>query len=155
MQKPILKVGDPAPIFKAQDDRGDVFDLSMQRGKWTVLYFYPKAGTPGCTRQACAFRDGVAAIRDLGGEVFGVSADRVDALARFRDHHGLNFSLLSDQGLDIIRLYGCKFPLLSISNRWTFIIGPDLRIRSIDRSVNPVEDAQKVAAKLSELVAVV
>ena len=152
MPSSIPEIGNPAPLFKTKDDSGKDFDLSLRKGQWTILYFYRKAGTPGCTRQACAFRDGIAAIRELGGDVFGVSADSVAALAGFRDRHRLNFALLSDPRSEVIRLYGCKMPLLGISKGWTFLIDPDLRIRSIEKEVNPVEDAFKEASKLREFI---
>ena len=140
-----LKVGDPAPIVNLKTDEGADFDLYSRKGQWTVLYFYPKAETPGCTRQACAFRDGVSQIRMLGAELFGVSSDRLEALKRFKAKHNLNFTLLADPGLDAIKSYGTKMPLLRISKRWTFIIDPDLRIRAIEKDVDPVLDARRVA----------
>ena len=75
-----LKLGDPAPVLKLKTDEGASFDLNSRKGQWTVLYFYPKADTPGCTKQACAFRDNISQIRKLGAELFGVSADSVEAL---------------------------------------------------------------------------
>jgi peroxiredoxin Q/BCP len=116
-----------------------------------VLYFYPKADTPGCTKQACAFRDSLSAIRKLGAEIFGVSADDVDALKKFKTNHNLNFVLLADPGMDAIKAYGSKMPVVSMSKRWTFIIDPDLKIRSIDKDVDPVLDAKRVAETLQKL----
>ena len=148
-----LKVGDPAPGFKLQTDEGANFDLQLRKGKWTVLYFYPKADTPGCTKQACAFRDNILEIRKLGADIFGVSADGVEALKKFKTNHKLNFTLLADPGLDAIKAYGTKMPVMSMSKRWTFIVGPDLRIRSIEKDVDPVLDARRVAEKIKELKA--
>jgi peroxiredoxin Q/BCP len=146
-----LKLGDPAPGFKLQTDDGASVDLQSRKGKWTVLYFYPKADTPGCTKQACAFRDNIGPIRKLGAEIFGVSADNVDALKKFKKNHALNFPLLADPGLDAIHAYGTKMPVMNMSKRWTFIIGPDLKIRAIEKDVDPVLDAQKVAEALKKL----
>jgi peroxiredoxin Q/BCP len=146
-----LKVGDPAPAVKLRTDAGKEFDLAARKGLWTVLYFYPKADTPGCTKQACAFRDNLDRIRARGAELFGVSADGVEALRKFKEKHRLNFTLLADPGLDAIQAYGTKMPVLGMSKRWTFIIGPDLVIRAIDRDVDPVLDAERVARKLEEL----
>ena len=148
-----LKVGDPAPGFKLQTDEGANFDLQSRKGQWTVLYFYPKAETPGCTKQACAFRDNILEIRKLGADLFGVSADGVEALKKFKKNHNLNFTLLADPGLDAIKAYGAKMPVMSMSKRWTFIVGPDLRIRSIEKDVDPVLDARRVAEKIKELTA--
>jgi peroxiredoxin Q/BCP len=146
-----LKLGERAPEFKLKTDQGTIFDLQSRKGQWTVLYFYPKAGTPGCTKQACAFRDNIAQIRKLGAEVYGVSADDVEALQKFKKDQKLNFVLLADPGLDAIKAYGTKMPVVSISKRWTFIIDPNLQIRSIDKDVDPVLDAKKVAETLQML----
>ncbi len=148
-----LKVGDSAPGIRLKTDEGKDFDLNERKGQWTVLYFYPKAETPGCTKQACAFRDGISQIRTLGAELFGVSADGVDSIKKFKANHKLNFTLLADPGLDAIRRYGAKMPILKMSKRWTFIIDPDLKIRAIERDVDPVLDARRVAEMLKELEA--
>jgi thioredoxin-dependent peroxiredoxin len=132
-------------------DEGTDFDLHSRKGQWTVLYFYPRAETPGCTRQACAFRDGISQIRMLEADLFGVSADGVEALKKFKANHNLNFTLLADPGLDAIRRYGAKMPLLRMAKRWTFIIDPDLRIGAIEKDVDPVLDARRVVEMLKEL----
>jgi peroxiredoxin Q/BCP len=146
-----LKVGDPAPGVILKTDEGKSFDLNDRKGRWTVLYFYPKAGTPGCTKQACAFRDNISQIRVLGAEIFGVSSDDVDALKEFKANHNLNFTLLADPKLDVIRKYGTKMPAVNYSKRWTFIIGPDLKVRAIEKDVDPVLDAKRVAETLKRL----
>ena len=148
-----LKLGDPAPGLKLKTDSGADFDLKSRKGEWTVLYFYPKADTPGCTKQACAFRDNIAIIRKLGAEIYGVSADSVETVNNFKKKHSLNFVLLADPGLDAIKAYGTKMPVINISKRWTFVIGPDLRIRAIEKDVDPVLDAERVAAMLKDLQA--
>jgi peroxiredoxin Q/BCP len=146
-----LNVSDPAPPFKVKDYNGKEFSLDSRKGKWTVLYFYPKAGTPGCTKQACAFRDGIKKIRDLGAEVYGISTDTVAEQAKFHVDQHLNFPLLADPDARVVEQYGSKITGLSMSKRWTFIIGPKLIIRDIERDVDPVLDATKVAAKIAEL----
>ncbi len=146
-----LKPGDPAPGLKLKTDEGAGFDLNSRKGQWTVLYFYPKADTPGCTKQACAFRDNISQIRKLGAEIFGVSADSVESLKKFKVKHNLNFVLLADSGLDAIKAYGTKMPVINMSKRWTFIINPDLKIGSIEKDVDPVLDAQRVAEVLQQL----
>ncbi len=148
-----MKSGDPAPAIKLQTDEGAPFDLQSRKGKWTVLYFYPKADTPGCTKQACAFRDNISRIRELGAEIFGISADQPEALAKFKKKHSLNFTLLADPDLKAIKAYGSKMPVVSMSKRWTFILDPSLRIRAIEKDVDPVLDAQRVAEKLRQLQA--
>ncbi len=148
-----LKVGEIAPHFSAITHDGSVFDLNSRKGKWTVLYFYPKAETPGCTKQACAFRDNLKKITALGAAVFGVSADTKDRQAEFHKHHKLNFTLLADPDSSVIKLYDTKMPIVSLSKRWTFILDPELVIRGIDKDVDPVKDALKVAAAIQEMQA--
>lgn len=148
-----LKVGDPAPKFIAKTHEGKDFSLESRKGKWTVLYFYPKADTPGCTKQACAFRDSIKKIRDQGAEVYGISSDSVEAQAKFHKKHHLNFPLLADPKSKIIRQYGAKMMAVNLSKRWTFIIDPELRIRTIDKEVDPVKDAGKVTAEIIRLKA--
>ncbi len=146
-----LQPGIKAPLFTAKTHDGKDFALQSREGKWTVLYFYPKAGTPGCTKQACAFRDNIEAIHKLGAEVYGVSSDSVEDQAKFHTEHKLNFTLLADPDDKVIQLYGSKMPVLKMSKRWTFIISPALTIVSVDRDVDPVLDAKKVAEKISKL----
>jgi len=145
-----LKVGDAAPEFKLKTDAGTDFDLAGRKGQWTVLYFYPKAETPGCTKQACAYRDNIKKVQAEGAEIIGISADDVAAQAKFKKNHQLNFTLLADPNEDVIKLYGTKMPLLPMSKRWTFIIDPELKIRSIDKDVDPAVDALKTAERIAE-----
>lgn len=147
-----LQVGDSAPTFQAKTHSGGDFDLNARRGNgWTVLYFYPKAGTPGCTTQACAFRDAIQAIRLQSAEVYGISTDSVADLANFHREHKLSFTLLSDPDAKVTEAYGAKMPVLTMAKRWTFIIDPELKVRRIDDDVDPALDAQKVAAALKQL----
>jgi thioredoxin-dependent peroxiredoxin len=146
-----LKLGDPAPDLKLKTDGGEDFNLQSRKGRWTVLYFYPKAETPGCTKQACAFRDNISQIHKLGAEIFGISADDVESLRKFKKNHALNFVLLADPGLDAIKTYGTKMPVVSMSKRRTFIIDPALKIRAIEKDVDPALDARHVAETLQSL----
>jgi len=146
-----LKVGDPAPSFKLLTQEGKEFNLADRKGEWTVLYFYPKAETPGCTKQACSFRDNVKKIRALEAEVFGVSVNSVKDQLEFAKNHNINFLLLADEEAVVTKLYGSKMPLLSMSKRWTFIIDPKLNIRDIAKDVDPITDALRVAQKIAEL----
>lgn len=148
-----LKVGDAAPEFKAKTQDGTPFDLASRKGAWTVLYFYPKAGTPGCTKQACSFRDNIKKITDQGAAVYGVSADSVEAQLAFHKEHRLNFDLLADPDESIIKAFGTKMPLLPMSKRWTFIVGPDLKIRSVAKDVDPVLDSENTAKSIAALKA--
>ncbi|MNJ94632.1 putative peroxiredoxin bcp [compost metagenome] len=146
-----VKVNDPAPLFKATTQDGKPFDLASRKGQWTVLYFYPKAGTPGCTKQACAFRDNIEKIRAEGAEVYGISADTVAEQAAFHKEHRLTFTLLADPEDKIIEMYGTKMPMVKMSKRWTFMVDPELKIRSIAKDVDPVMDAERVAKEIADL----
>lgn len=149
-----IKLNDSAPLFTVKTHNGTDFDLNSRKGKWTVLYFYPKAGTPGCTKQACAFRDGIQKIRDLGAEVYGISTDTVEDQAKFHKEQSLNFDLLADADAKITKLYGSKMPVVKVSKRWTFVIDPELKIRNVMKDVDPVLDSERVASEIAKLKAV-
>lgn len=141
-----LEPGSKAPLFEARDHEGKTFKLSDRKDKgWTVLFFYPKADTPGCTKQACAFRDSLKIIQEEGAEVFGISADNVEEQSKFHKKYKLNFKLLADPNSQIIELYKIKMPFIGLSKRWTFILDKDLYIRRIEKDVDPMLDAQRVA----------
>ena len=146
-----ISVGAKAPLFEAKTHLGADFSLASQKGRWTVLYFYPKAETPGCTKQACAFRDSINKITALKADVYGISTDTVTAQNAFYKKHNLNFTLLADPESKVTELYGSKMPVLKMSKRWTFIIDPDLVIRSINKDVDPAKDSEQVANKIKEL----
>jgi len=153
-QAEALQVGQPAPRFELTAQDGAKIDLASRQGKgWTVLYFYPKAGTPGCTTQACAFRDAIEAIRKQNAEVYGISTDEVKDLLSFHQKHKLAFTLLSDPDAKVTEAYGVKMPVLKMAKRWTFIVDPSLIVRQIDNDVDPALDAQKVAESLKKLQA--
>lgn len=142
-------MGDLAPKFQLLNQDGENFDLISRKGHWTVLYFYPKSDTPGCTKQACAFRENIFQLREKGAEVYGISVNSVADQKKFHLQHKLNFDLLADSNGDVAKLYGTKMPLLNISKRWTFIIDPNLKVRSIDKDVDPTKDPTNVAQKLN------
>lgn len=132
-----LKPGQKAPGFEAQDDTGKGVSLSDFTGRKVVLYFYPRDDTPGCTREACAFRDGIAKIKGKGAVVLGVSADSVASHQRFKEKYRLNFPLLADPDKKVVQaygvwkeksLYGRKYTGLE---RTTFLIDEEGRIARI------------------------
>ena len=155
-----LQVGDRAPDFTAQDDRGQTLKLSDFRGRNVVLYFYPKDHTPGCTREACQFRDLNGELAEAGAVVLGVSPDSVESHAKFRDKHGLPFPLISDPDHRIAEAYGVwkekrMFGRLSLGvERTTFVIDPEGRIAAIIRGVKPEEHPARAlqALKRAETV---
>ena len=147
-----LEIGEKAPLFTLKTQTGASFNLAArQQQGWTVLYFYPKADTPGCTKQACAFRDAIQLIRDQNAEVFGISTDSVESLQNFQQKYRLNFTLLADTDAAVTEAYGVKMPLVNYAKRRTFIIDPELVIRTIDEDVDPALDAQHVADTLKNL----
>jgi thioredoxin-dependent peroxiredoxin len=148
-----LKIGDAAPLFKVKTHTGEPFDMASRRGQWTVLYFYPKAATPGCTKQAQAFRDNMSPIRTAGAEIFGISVDSVADQAAFHADQQLTFTLLADADGAVVEAYGSKMFAVNMSKRWTFIIDPELKIRQIEHDVDPATDAQRVAAEIVRLQA--
>ena len=101
-----LEKGDKAPEFKLMDSEENEISSDIFKGKKTILYFYPAAGTPGCTNQACDFRDNLNSLKSLGYEVFGVSPDKPAKLAKFKEKEGLNFAMLSDPENEVQKLYG-------------------------------------------------
>lgn len=153
----MLTVGMPAPDFEAQDDAGKPFRLSQLRGRWVVLYFYPKDNTPGCTREACSFRDRFAAFARSGAVVVGVSPDSVRSHQRFKERYGLPFTLVSDPGGRIAQLYGVWQERQLYGRRFlgvvrtTFLIDPEGVIRAVFPSVRVEGHAEEVLQRLTEL----
>lgn len=148
-----LKVGDPAPDFVAPSQTGATVSLAQFRGKQAVvLYFYPKDDTPGCTREACAFRDEWAALQKAGVVVLGVSTDPVKSHAKFAEKYQLPFPLLADEDRKIVTAYGVWGEKTFMGRKYqgthrvTFLIGTDGRIRHIWDKVKPETHAAEVLA---------
>jgi peroxiredoxin Q/BCP len=126
-----LSAGDPAPDFTLPDADGSFVSLSAYRGQRVILYFYPAAMTPGCTKQACDFRDSLASLQAAGFAVVGISPDASIKLATFRQRYALTFPLLSDQDLTVMKAYGAygekKLYGKTVTGviRSTFVIGKD------------------------------
>ncbi|MHA6798696.1 thioredoxin-dependent thiol peroxidase [Bounagaea algeriensis] len=136
-----LQVGDPAPDFTLTDADGNQVSLTDYRGRSVVVYFYPAASTPGCTREACDFRDNLGELNDAGFTVLGVSPDKPDKLAQFRDDEGLTFPLLSDPDKEIMSEWGAFGEKNNYGRvvqgviRSTFVVGPDGTIAQALRNV--------------------
>ena len=145
-----LEVGTTAPLFSTHTTDNILFKLQERTGKWTVLYFYPKDDTPGCTNQACAFRDTIDLIRKQNAEVYGISQDNVASHKKFTEKYQLNFLLLADTDGKISRAYGTD-GVLGFSKRWTFIIDPARKIRWLQKDVDPAYNAKEVAMVLEQL----
>ena len=138
--------GKPAPDFALPSDDGRTVKLSDYRGKQpVVLYFYPKDETPGCTKQACSFRDNFAAFREAGVEVLGVSVDSVESHKEFKRKQNLNFTLLSDDEKRVSRQYGV-LGSFGYASRVTFVVDKNGVIRRIYRDVDPAANAAETLA---------
>ncbi len=140
-----LKEGDPAPDFTLLADNGESVSLSSLKGKPVVLYFYPKDFTPGCTKEACAFRDAFSQFQTAGIEVLGVSVDDVASHQKFKSEHNLNFRLLSDTEKKVSTAYGV-LSAMGFSNRITFLIDREGKIKRVFKEVKPEEHASEVLA---------
>lgn len=151
----MLQVGDPAPDFTLLDAEGTPTSLAEFRGQRVVLYFYPKDNTPGCTKEACGFRDAFADLAAQNAVVLGISPDGATAHQKFRAKYDLPFRLLSDPEFTVASAYG-SYGLKKFMGReymgvmrHTFVISADGRIEQIYRKVKPETHAQEILASLS------
>jgi len=150
------EVGKAAPEFRLQDQTGAWRSLADYRGKWVVLYFYPKDNTPGCTTQACEFRDEIFAFRRANAVILGVSVDQVDSKEAFAKEHSLPFPVLSDASTETTKAYGSltsypQFKMFNIARRDTFIIDPEGRVAKRFDNVNPNGHSKMLLAELAAL----
>jgi len=152
-----IEPGQTAPAFTLTADDGSKVRLSELRGRPVVLYFYPKDDTPGCTREACAFRDQQAKLKKLGAVVLGVSADSVESHVRFRDKYGLNFPLLADVDHKVAEKYGAwreknMYGKKSMGiQRSTFLIGGDGKVAKVWKAVKVDGHDEQVLEALREM----
>lgn len=147
-------LGSPAPEFKLQDQNGKWHTLADFRGKWLALYFYPKDQTPGCTTQACEFRDNIFAFRDAGAAIVGVSVDDVESHKKFSEKHGLPFPILADPTKETAKKYGVLKSYLGtmeLAKRDTFLIDPEGRIVKRYVDVDPKGHSQIVLKDIKDL----
>jgi thioredoxin-dependent peroxiredoxin len=148
-----LIVGMVAPPFTLSDQANHPHTLAGYRGRWVVLYFYPKDDTPGCTTEACNFRDDISALTALGAQVLGVSMDDSKSHARFAEKFHLPFPLLADTEGDVARAYGALWSVgpLRIARRHSFIIDPQGRVARIYREVKPASHSRELQDDLKTL----
>jgi peroxiredoxin Q/BCP len=155
----MIEQGQKAPNFELPDQYGRAVKLSDFRGQPVVVYFYPKAATPGCTTQACGVRDHQADYEEAGAVVLGISPDTVAKVKKFHDKEGLNFALLADEGHHVADAYGVwaeksLYGKTYFGNeRTTFIVDPDGRVAEVLRKVKPAEHDALVLAALEQLTA--
>lgn len=152
-----VQIGDPAPAFSLPDQAGTMRSLADYAGEWVILYFYPKNDTPGCTTEACNFRDDYFVLRERGARVLGVSIDSSASHAAFADKYGLPFPLLADSDAEVSKAYGALWGLwpLRFAKRHTFIIDPEGRIARIYRKVSPKTHSAQILSDLETLQAAV
>jgi len=146
-----LKVGDKAPNFTLQDQNNITHTLSDYEGQWLVLYFYPKDDTPGCTTQACDFRDAVKRIIASKAVLFGLSLDNVKSHKLFAEKYNLPFSLLADETGEVSELYDSLSSFFKLAKRNTFIVDPKGNVAKIYLSVNPKTHSEMVLNDLNSL----
>lgn len=152
MAAPILKIGDDAPTFMLPDSQGNQVSLNDYKGKWAVLYFYPKDDTPGCTKEACQFRDDFKTLETLGAKVIGVSIDDSFSHKKFAEKYNLPFPLLSDASGEVADRYGAlnNFLVIKLAKRYTFLINPQGKIAKIYLSVDTSKHSQEIIEDLKK-----
>jgi peroxiredoxin Q/BCP len=152
----IPATGDPAPEIALPDETGTVHRLANQRGRWTIVYFYPKDDTPGCTVEACEFRDANETIHERGADVWGISPQGAKSKRAFREKFGLPFLLLADADHAVAEAYGSWVEKVNYGKtymgvaRTTFLVDPDGRIARTWPKVKPEGHAAEVIAALDE-----
>ena len=149
-----LSIDDSAPNFELLDQSGNIHKLADYNGKWLVLYFYPKDDTPGCTTEACSFRDDIYKIRELKAKIVGISTDDVESHEKFAKKYSLPFPLLSDKDALVAKSYGSAVRVgpFKMAKRHSFIISPTGKIAMIYRRVNPNTHSDEIIDKLKLLV---
>lgn len=152
----VPKEGQVAPDFNLPDQNGQMHALQDYAGKWLVLYFYPKDDTPGCTQEACAFRDDLHELTDLGAQVVGISVDDSNSHAEFAKKYHLPFPLLADKTTEVAARYGVliNLVLFKAARRYTFLIDPQGKINKVYDKVETsrhskeiIEDMKRVTNK--------
>ena len=153
MAAPILKIGDDAPPFTLPDSQGNQVNLSDYKNKWLVLYFYPKDDTPGCTTEACHFRDDFKFLESLGAKVVGVSIDDSFSHKKFAEKYNLPFPLLSDSSGEVASRYGAlnNFLVIKLAKRYTYLINPQGKIAKIYLNIDTSKHSQEIIEDLKTL----
>ncbi|MBN2646423.1 MAG: peroxiredoxin [Thiotrichales bacterium] len=148
-----LKEGDFAPSFRLNDQHQQTVSLDEQRGKWVVLYFYPKNDTPGCTTEACSFRDNINQIIAQQAVILGVSVDSSASHREFAEKYKLPFSLLADEKAEVAAQYDAVLNLgvIKFARRHSFIINPEGKIARIYRNVDPQQHVAEILSDLQRL----
>jgi peroxiredoxin Q/BCP len=146
-------VGEPAPDFRLQDQNGKWVSLADYNGKWVAVYFYPKADTPGCTKEACEFRDNIFAFEEIGATILGISIDAIDDQKKFAEKYQLPFPLLADVEGKTAEAYGVlnNLGIMKLAKRQSFLVSPDGKIARHYPKVDPAIHSKEVLADLKSL----
>lgn len=149
------KVGELAPDFELPDQNGVKHNLKEFAGRWLVLYFYPKDDTPGCTQEACAFRDDMHKLTALGAQVVGISVDDSSSHAEFATKYHLPFPLLADKSTEVAARYGALLNLwlFKIAKRYTFLVDPQGKIAKVYEKVDTSRHSAEIIEDLKSLIA--
>jgi peroxiredoxin Q/BCP len=142
--------GSDAPSFKLQDQNGDWHALGDYRGQWLAVYFYPRDDTPGCTTEACNFRDNIHAFKAIGAAVVGISVDDVESHKEFSDKYKLPFTILADEDGTTAKAYGVlrDYKLLKLASRQSFLVDPEGKIAKHYDDVDPDKHTDEVLADI-------
>jgi len=146
-----VRVGKPAPDFSLRDQTGEMHTLSDYKGQWVLLYFYPKDDTPGCTVEACTFRDRYEDFKKTSLKIFGISTDDVKSHKAFAEKYGLPFTILADPKAKVTKKYGVKNPILNMAKRHSFLIDPESKIQKIYKNVTPADHPEEILNDLKGL----
>jgi len=149
----MLKIGDKAPDFNLPKASGEMVSLASFRGHWVVLYFYPKDDTPGCTKEACSFRDDLHKLEKLGAKVVGVSVDDTSSHTEFAKKYHLPFPLLSDKDGAVAKQYGAlsDFVVIKMAKRYTYLIDPAGLLQKTYLSVDTSRHSQQIIDDLTTM----
>jgi peroxiredoxin Q/BCP len=145
--------GSQAPSFNLQDQNGDWHKLDDYKGQWLAIYFYPKDDTPGCTTEACNFRDNIYAFKAIGAAVVGISVDDVESHKEFSDKYKLPFTLLADEDHEAAAAYGVlkDYKLIKLASRQSFLVDPEGNIAKHYDDVDPDTHTDEVLADIKTL----
>ena len=148
-----VNTGQTAPNFNLQDQNGEWHTLDNYKGKWVVLFFYPKDQTPGCTTEACNFRDNIFEFKKLNAQILGVSVDDVESHQAFSEKYSLPYPILADVNKECATEYGVlgKFMMMTIAKRQSFLINPEGSIVKHYKKVNPDTHTNEVIVDLKRL----
>jgi peroxiredoxin Q/BCP len=149
-----LPTGATAPAFNLQDQNGDWHTLEEYRGQWLAVYFYPRDDTPGCTTEACNFRDNIYAFKAIGAAVVGISVDDVESHKEFSDKYKLPFTILADEDSETAKAYGVlrDYKLIKLASRQSFLIDPEGKIAKHYEKVDPDTHTDEVLADIKQFM---